>query len=186
MFLKDIEYRCASIPACQTCLKSFVPVLRMLAVSPPIQLLRSHKNWILGFLWRADTLRRFHHVVRVLHSDGGGSILVTKHEAREISYRLPHRLPPARSLVPLSLPRQAPSHSSACSKVMPAWRHTLGQFGAPKIFGAIIIGTFLCSAINIGQAITDYFACARVSQILPPPQHALNRGLSFMWTMLHV
>ena len=51
-----------------------------------------------------------------------------------------------------------------------------GQYGTPKIVGELLAGTILCMVINIGQAVTDYYACARVTQTLPPPQHALNRG----------
>ncbi|XP_060066321.1 solute carrier family 23 member 1-like [Ylistrum balloti] len=52
------------------------------------------------------------------------------------------------------------------------------QFGSPKfdvgVFVAFLIGTM----ISILDSIGDYYACARICNVPPPPRHGVNRGIA--------
>lgn len=51
-----------------------------------------------------------------------------------------------------------------------------GDFGAPSIYGPTVYGSLFVMAATMGQEIANYYACARIAQVPPPPLHAVNRG----------
>jgi nucleobase transporter 1/2 len=54
----------------------------------------------------------------------------------------------------------------------------LGQWGVPifTLPGFIVIMAAMLASIV--ESIGDYYACARICSIPPPPTHALNRGIT--------
>lgn len=54
----------------------------------------------------------------------------------------------------------------------------VGQFGTPIFetgaFSAFLIATF----ISILDSIGDYYACAMICNVPPPPAHGVNRGIA--------
>ncbi|ROT67936.1 putative solute carrier family 23 member 1-like [Penaeus vannamei] len=52
-----------------------------------------------------------------------------------------------------------------------------GQWGMPTVSVAGVVGSWQGSSRRSWRAIGDYFACARVANVPPPPTHALNRGV---------
>ncbi|XP_069977609.1 solute carrier family 23 member 2 [Penaeus vannamei] len=52
-----------------------------------------------------------------------------------------------------------------------------GQWGMPTVSVAGVVGVMAGVISSIVESIGDYFACARVANVPPPPTHALNRGV---------
>ncbi|XP_002160774.2 solute carrier family 23 member 2 isoform X1 [Hydra vulgaris] len=52
-----------------------------------------------------------------------------------------------------------------------------GQWGAPSISAAAVFGMLSGVLASMVESIGDYYACARMSDAPPPPNHAINRGL---------
>ena len=46
-----------------------------------------------------------------------------------------------------------------------------------RVYAPSVFGSFFVVAATMGQEIGQYYACARVSQVPPPPVHAVNRGM---------
>ena len=44
------------------------------------------------------------------------------------------------------------------------------------MYGPTVYGSLFVISAAMGQEIANYYACARVSQVPPPPLHAVNRG----------
>ncbi|XP_069139818.1 solute carrier family 23 member 2-like [Argopecten irradians] len=53
-----------------------------------------------------------------------------------------------------------------------------GQFGYPTFSVGIFVTYLIPTLISILDSIADYYACARVAQVPPPPFHAVSRGLA--------
>ena len=43
--------------------------------------------------------------------------------------------------------------------------------------GSALVCYLIATIISILDSMGDYFACARTSQVAPPPHHAVNRGI---------
>ena len=43
--------------------------------------------------------------------------------------------------------------------------------------GSALVCYLIATIISILDSMGDYFACARTSQVPPPPHHAVNRGI---------
>ena len=43
--------------------------------------------------------------------------------------------------------------------------------------GSALVCYLIATIISILDSMGDYFACARTSQVTPPPHHAVNRGI---------
>ncbi|XP_033728150.1 solute carrier family 23 member 2-like [Pecten maximus] len=52
------------------------------------------------------------------------------------------------------------------------------QFGAPSFNAGIFIAFLIATVTSILDSIGDYYACARVCNVPPPPRHAVNRGIA--------
>ncbi|XP_060080915.1 solute carrier family 23 member 2-like [Ylistrum balloti] len=52
------------------------------------------------------------------------------------------------------------------------------QFGRPSFNAGIFIAFLIATITSILDSIGDYYACARVCNIPPPPRHAVNRGIA--------
>ena len=52
-----------------------------------------------------------------------------------------------------------------------------GQFGPAGFSIAAFFACFMATMLSILDSIGDYYACARVSRVPPPPVHAVNRGI---------
>ncbi|XP_066287721.1 solute carrier family 23 member 1-like [Branchiostoma lanceolatum] len=52
-----------------------------------------------------------------------------------------------------------------------------GEWGAPTASAATILGLLAAMMVTSIESVGDYYACARISQIPPPPNHAINRGI---------
>ncbi|XP_060067064.1 solute carrier family 23 member 2-like [Ylistrum balloti] len=52
------------------------------------------------------------------------------------------------------------------------------QFGAPSFHTGVFIAFLIATITSILDSIGDYYACARVCNVPPPPKHAVNRGLA--------
>lgn len=61
-----------------------------------------------------------------------------------------------------------------------------GQFGSPGFSGGIFIAFFIATLLSITESMADYFACARISHLPPPPLTAINRGIMIegLWSMI--
>ena len=53
------------------------------------------------------------------------------------------------------------------------------QFGSPLFLdGGVFIAFLIATLTSILDSIGDYYACARICDIPPPPKHAVNRGIA--------
>ncbi|XP_045170342.2 solute carrier family 23 member 1-like [Mercenaria mercenaria] len=52
-----------------------------------------------------------------------------------------------------------------------------GQYGPPGISIPATVVFVIATFISILDSIADYYACARVSRVPPPPAHGVNRGI---------
>ncbi|KAK3753040.1 hypothetical protein QZH41_008770 [Actinostola sp. cb2023] len=52
-----------------------------------------------------------------------------------------------------------------------------GQWGLPTVSAAGVFGMLAGVLASIIESVGDYYACARLSGALPPPKHAINRGI---------
>ncbi|XP_060079464.1 solute carrier family 23 member 2-like [Ylistrum balloti] len=52
------------------------------------------------------------------------------------------------------------------------------QFGPPSFNAGIFIAFLIATVTSILDSIGDYYACARVCNVPPPPRHAVNRGIA--------
>ncbi|GAB1608818.1 solute carrier family 23 member 1-like isoform X2 [Argonauta hians] len=52
-----------------------------------------------------------------------------------------------------------------------------GQFGPPSFMASAFIGFLIATMTSIIDSIGDYYACARMVGLPPPPSHAVNRGI---------
>ena len=50
------------------------------------------------------------------------------------------------------------------------------QWGWPTFSVSAIMGMLAAVIASTVESIGDYYACARMCQIPPPPVHAINRG----------
>lgn len=55
----------------------------------------------------------------------------------------------------------------------------IGQWGLPIFTISAILGMLSGVLASIIESLGDYFACARLCKIPPPPNHAINRYISF-------
>uniref|UniRef100_H2YFV7 Solute carrier family 23 member 2 n=1 Tax=Ciona savignyi TaxID=51511 RepID=H2YFV7_CIOSA len=53
----------------------------------------------------------------------------------------------------------------------------VGQWGVPVVTASGVLGMISGVLASIIESIGDYYACARLSQVPPPPTHAINRGV---------
>ncbi|KAJ8305015.1 hypothetical protein KUTeg_018598 [Tegillarca granosa] len=53
-----------------------------------------------------------------------------------------------------------------------------GQFGPPSFNAAVFIAFIIATITSILDSIGDYYACARMCNVPPPPSHAVNRGIA--------
>ncbi|KAL5021186.1 hypothetical protein ScPMuIL_000341 [Solemya velum] len=53
-----------------------------------------------------------------------------------------------------------------------------GQYGAFGFSLTAFVGFIIASIMSILDSIGDYYACARVCRVPPPPAHAVNRGIA--------
>ena len=51
-----------------------------------------------------------------------------------------------------------------------------GQWGRPTVSTAAVFGMLAGVLTSMVESVGDYYACARMSQVPPPPMHAVNRG----------
>ena len=52
-----------------------------------------------------------------------------------------------------------------------------GLYGPPSFELTIFVGYLIATFISILDSIGDYYACAVMSRVPPPPRHAMNRGI---------
>ncbi|OWF42063.1 solute carrier family 23 member 2-like [Mizuhopecten yessoensis] len=52
------------------------------------------------------------------------------------------------------------------------------RFGPPTFNAGIFIAFLIATVTSILDSIGDYYACARVCNVPPPPRHAVNRGIA--------
>ncbi|XP_071173485.1 solute carrier family 23 member 1-like [Mytilus edulis] len=52
-----------------------------------------------------------------------------------------------------------------------------GQFGNSEFNTGIFLAFFLATLLSVIESIADYYACARLSHLPPPPLSAMNRGI---------
>ncbi|KAK3094626.1 hypothetical protein FSP39_004171 [Pinctada imbricata] len=53
-----------------------------------------------------------------------------------------------------------------------------GQFGPIRFNVSLFIGFLIATMISIMDSIGDYYACAAICRVPPPPSHAVNRGIA--------
>ncbi|CAH1781302.1 unnamed protein product [Owenia fusiformis] len=53
-----------------------------------------------------------------------------------------------------------------------------GQWGTPTVSLASYVGMMAATLQSIIESVGDYYACARVCAVCPPPAHAVNRGIA--------
>ncbi|XP_041371986.1 solute carrier family 23 member 1-like [Gigantopelta aegis] len=53
-----------------------------------------------------------------------------------------------------------------------------GQWGMPTITAASFMAMLAATITSIIESVGDYYACARISGVPPPPAHAINRGIA--------
>ena len=51
-----------------------------------------------------------------------------------------------------------------------------GQWGLPTISAASVFGMLAGVLASMLESVGDYYACARIANVPPPPMHAINRG----------
>ena len=54
----------------------------------------------------------------------------------------------------------------------------VGQWGTPTVSYAGVLGMLTGLLASLIESVGDYHACARLSGALPPPKHAMNRGIA--------
>lgn len=52
-----------------------------------------------------------------------------------------------------------------------------GQYGAFGFSGAAFLAFMIATFMSVLDSIGDYYACAKVCRVPPPPKHAVNRGI---------
>ncbi|KAK3102650.1 hypothetical protein FSP39_012854 [Pinctada imbricata] len=52
-----------------------------------------------------------------------------------------------------------------------------GMYGTPSFSVVVFFGFLIATIISILDSIGDYYACAAVCHVPPPPKHAVNRGI---------
>ncbi|XP_064467307.1 solute carrier family 23 member 1-like [Ornithodoros turicata] len=52
-----------------------------------------------------------------------------------------------------------------------------GQFGLPTVSVGMVLGMLSAILASVVESVGDYYACARLSHVPPPPTHAINRGI---------
>ena len=58
-----------------------------------------------------------------------------------------------------------------------AFLYILGQFGRIEFSSGIFIIFIIATLLSVVESIADYYACARLSHLPPPPLPAMNRGI---------
>ena len=53
-----------------------------------------------------------------------------------------------------------------------------GQFGPIDFDGGVFVAFITATLTSIIDSIADYYACAKMSHVPPPPLHAVNRGIA--------
>ena len=53
-----------------------------------------------------------------------------------------------------------------------------GQWGMPTVSTASFMAMLAATITSIIESVGDYYACARISGVPPPPAHAVNRGIA--------
>ena len=53
---------------------------------------------------------------------------------------------------------------------------TAGQWGVPTVSVSAALGMVAGVLASMIESVGDYFACARLCGVRPPPSHAVNRG----------
>ncbi|XP_076472992.1 solute carrier family 23 member 1-like [Babylonia areolata] len=53
-----------------------------------------------------------------------------------------------------------------------------GQWGLPTVSVASFMAMLAATITSIIESVGDYYACARISGVPPPPAHAVNRGIA--------
>ncbi|KAK3096305.1 hypothetical protein FSP39_025518, partial [Pinctada imbricata] len=53
-----------------------------------------------------------------------------------------------------------------------------GQFGPYKFSISVFVGFIIATITSILDSIGDYYACAKMCEVPPPPPHAVNRGIA--------
>ncbi|XP_064601384.1 solute carrier family 23 member 1-like [Liolophura sinensis] len=53
-----------------------------------------------------------------------------------------------------------------------------GQYGTPSFNAGAFIGMIAATIASTLESIGDYYACAKVCYVPPPPKHAINRGIA--------
>src|SRR5262245_1597202 len=59
-----------------------------------------------------------------------------------------------------------------------------GQWGVPTVSAASVFGMLSGVLASIVESVGDYYACARMSRVPPPPMHAMNRGKTLLYVTL--
>jgi nucleobase transporter 1/2 len=54
----------------------------------------------------------------------------------------------------------------------------LGQFGPIDFSVSVFLGFMIATFTSILDSIGDYYACASMCRVPPPPSHAVNRGIA--------
>ena len=54
--------------------------------------------------------------------------------------------------------------------------YIVGQWGLPTVSSAGVFGMLAGVLASMLESVGDYYACARMAQVPPPPTHAINRG----------
>ena len=62
--------------------------------------------------------------------------------------------------------------------------HSVGQWGLPTVSSAGVFGMLAGVLASMIESVGDYYACARMCQVPPPPTHAVNRGT--VLALLHI
>ncbi|KAJ8321043.1 hypothetical protein KUTeg_002630, partial [Tegillarca granosa] len=57
------------------------------------------------------------------------------------------------------------------------FRSQLSQFGAPHFSIDVFVTFIIATLVSVIDSIGDYYACARICKVPPPPSHAVNRGI---------
>ena len=52
-----------------------------------------------------------------------------------------------------------------------------GQWGRPTVSAPSVFGMLAGVLANMLESVGDYYACARIARVPPPPMHAINRGM---------
>ncbi|KAL4240898.1 hypothetical protein ACF0H5_001680 [Mactra antiquata] len=53
-----------------------------------------------------------------------------------------------------------------------------GQWGLPTVSVSSYMAMLAATMTSIIESVGDYYACARISNVTPPPAHAVNRGIA--------